>query len=56
MKLEDAAKAIDREVAKLADYLDKKLKPASREETAKLLRRAARQLSKMANGLEKEES
>ena len=54
MKFEDAGKAIDKQVAKLADYLDKKVKPATRAETAKLLRRASRQLSKMARGLEKE--
>lgn len=55
MKFEDAGRAIDREVAKLADYLNKKVKPATKQETAKLLRRASRNLSKMARGLEKTE-
>jgi len=53
MKFEDAGKAIDREVAKLGQFLDKKVKPATKAETAKLLRRASRQLSKMARSLEK---
>ena len=55
MKFEDAGRAIDNEVAKLADYLNKKVKPAPKEETAKLLRRASRNLSKMARSLEKTE-
>lgn len=53
MKFEEAGKAIDREVAKLGLFLDKKVKPATKSETAKLLRRASRQLSKMARSLEK---
>ena len=53
MKFEDAGKAIDREVARLGRYLEKKVKPATKTEAAKLLRRASRQLSKMARGLEK---
>jgi hypothetical protein len=55
VKFEDAGRAIDREVAKLADYLNKRVKPATKQETAKLLRRASRNLSKMARGLEKTE-
>lgn len=55
MNFEDAGRAIDREVAKLADYLNKRVKPATKQETAKLLRRASRNLSKMARGLEKTE-
>lgn len=53
MKFEDAGKAIDREVARLGRYLEKNVKPATKAEAAKLLRRASRQLSKMARGLEK---
>ncbi len=53
MKFEDAGKAIDHEVAKLGEYLDKKVRPATKAETAKLLRRASRRLSKMARSLEK---
>jgi hypothetical protein len=55
VKFEDAGRAIDREVAKLAEYLNKKVRPATRAETAKLLRRASRNLSKMARTLEKAE-
>ena len=53
MKFENAGKAIDREVAKLAQFLDKKVKPNTRKEAAALLRRAARELSRMARNLEK---
>ena len=55
VKFEDAGRAIDNEVTKLADYLNKKVKPATKEEAAKLLRRASRNLSKMARSLEKTE-
>jgi len=56
MKFEEAGRAVDREVAKLADFLDKKMKPATRQEMAKLLRRASRHLAKLAKSLEKEDS
>jgi hypothetical protein len=55
MKFEEAGRAVDREVAKLADYLDKRLKPATRQELAMLLRRASRHLAKLARSLEKDE-
>ena len=55
MKFEDAGRAVDREVAKLADFLDKKLKPETRQEMATLLHRASRHLDKLARNLEKEE-
>ena len=54
MKFEEAGRAVDREVAKLADFLDKKLKPATRQEMATLLRRASRHLARLADSLEKE--
>lgn len=53
MKFEDAGKAIDREVAKFNRFMEKKVKPKTRDEAARLLRRASRQLSKMARSLEK---
>ena len=56
MKFEEAGRAVDREVAKLADFLDKRLKPATRQEMATLLRRASRHLAELARNLEKEES
>ena len=55
MKFEEAGRAVDREVAKLGELLDKKLKPATRQEMAALLRRASRHLAKMARSLEREE-
>ena len=55
MKFEEAGRAVDREVTKLTDFLDKKVKPATRQEMASLLRRASRHLGKLARNLEKEE-
>jgi hypothetical protein len=55
MNFEKAGRAVDREVAKLADFLDKKLKPSTRQEMASLLQRASRHLAKLARNLEKEE-
>jgi len=55
MKFEDAGRAVDQEVAKLADYVDKKLKPSTKNELATLLRRASRHLEDLAKNLEKEE-
>ncbi len=55
MKFEDAGKAIDQEVAKLIQYLDKNIKPRTRQEAATLLRRASRELLKLARNLDKAE-
>ena len=55
MKFEEAGRVVDREVAKLADFLDKKLKPATRQEMATLLRRASQHLAELARKLDKEE-
>ena len=55
MKFEDAGRAIDHEVAKLIDYLDRKVKPATRQEMADLLRKASKRLTKLAADLEKAE-
>ena len=55
MNFEEAGRAVDREVAKLADYVDKKLKPSTRNELATLLRRASRHLDDLAKNLEKED-
>lgn len=54
MKFEEAGRAVDREVAKLADFVDKKLKPSTRNELATLLRRASSHLEELAKDLEKE--
>ncbi len=56
MKFEDAGRAVDREVAKLVEFLDRRVKPTTREEMAKLLRKASERLTKLAESLEKVES
>ncbi len=53
MKFEEAGRAVDREVAKLVNFLDRRVKPTTRKEMAKLLRRASRQLARVAASLEK---
>jgi len=55
MNFEEAGRAVDREVAKLADFVDKKVKPSTRNDLAALLRRASRHLDELAKNLEKEE-
>ena len=55
MKFEDAGRAMDKEVAKLLEYVNKNVKPKTREEAASLLRRASRELAKLARNLEKAE-
>ena len=54
MKLEEAGRAVDREVKKLVDFVETKVRPATRRETAELLRKASESLAKMAESLEKE--
>lgn len=55
MKFENAGRAIDREVAKLVEYLNRKVKPTTRQEMAELLRKASRRLAKLAESVEKAE-
>jgi len=55
VKFEDAGRAMDREVEKMVNYVEQKLKPATRQETAKLLRKASRRLARLALSLEKRE-
>lgn len=55
MKFEDAGRAIDREVARLVDYLDHKVKPATRQDMSEPLRKASKRLAKLADDLEKAE-
>lgn len=55
MKFEEAGRTLDREVAKLVQYVEKNVKPKTREEAATLLRRASRELAKLARNLEKAE-
>jgi hypothetical protein len=56
VRFEDAGRAIDREVAKLIEMLDRKVKPATRRDMAKLLRSTSARLAKLADSLEKAES
>lgn len=53
MNLEDAGRAVDREVQKLIDFVETKVRPRTRQEMAELLRKASEQLSKMAESLHK---
>jgi len=55
VRFEDAGRAIDREVAKLVDYLDRKVKPATRQDMADLLRKASKRLAKLAEDMDKAE-
>ncbi len=55
VKFEDAGRAMDRQVEKMVNYVEQKLKPATRQETAKLLRKASRRLARLALSLEKRE-
>ncbi len=56
MKFEEAGRAIDREVAKLVEYLDRRVKPRTRQDMAKLLRKTSERLAKLAESMEKAES
>ena len=53
MTFEEAGKAIDVEVAKLVEFLDKKVKPSTKQEMAGLLKKASERLAKLAESLEK---
>lgn len=55
MKFENAGRAIDRELTNLIEFLDHRVKPATRRDMAKLLRKASERLSKLAEKLEKVE-
>jgi hypothetical protein len=56
VNFEEAGRAVDREVAKLLEYLDREVKPTTRQEMAKLLHRASERLKKLADNLEKTDS
>jgi hypothetical protein len=53
MKFEDAGRALDRELDKLRNFLDKDVRPQTRQEMADFLRRAADRLAKLAERLDK---
>ncbi len=52
MNLEEAGKAVDREVQKLIDFVETKVRPSTRREMAELLRKASERLAKMADRLQ----
>lgn len=52
MTFEQAGRTLDREIARLAAFLDKKVRPATRRDMARLLRRASRRMAKLAKDLE----
>jgi hypothetical protein len=55
VKFEDAGRTLDRELAELRKYLDREVKPTTRRDMARLLRRASERLAKLAKRLEKAE-
>jgi len=52
MKFEDAGRTLDQELAKLLKYVDNDLKPATRRDMAKLLRKTSARLAELADKLE----
>jgi hypothetical protein len=56
MKFEDAGKVLDKEMAKLRGFLDRRVRPHTRQETVKFLRQASDRLAKLADKLEKPET
>jgi hypothetical protein len=52
MTFEEAGRAVDREVQKLVEFVDQKVRPSTRREMAELLKKASENLAKMAAGLE----
>jgi hypothetical protein len=55
MKFEEAGRALDREVEKLVEFMEDKVKPATRQEMSELLRKASARLARLADNLEKPE-
>ena len=55
MNFEEMGRILDREATKLAEYLDREVKPKTRHDLADLLRRASCQLEDLAAGIEKEQ-
>ena len=55
MNFEEMGRILDREATKLAEYLDREVKPKTRQDLADLLRRASRRLEGFAADIEKEQ-
>jgi len=56
MKFEEVGRAIDQEMAKLKEFLNEKVNPATRQEMASVLRKTAERLAKLADSLGKAEN
>jgi hypothetical protein len=54
MKFENAGRALDREIAKLSAYVDKKVTPAAKKKMAKAMRQAAVRLRRLAVELDQQ--
>jgi uncharacterized protein YaaN involved in tellurite resistance len=52
MKFEDAGRTLDQELTKLRKYVTNDLKPATRRDMAKLLRKTSERLAELADKLE----
>ena len=52
MKFEDAGRVLDQELAKLRKYVTRELKPTTRRDMAKLLRKTSERLAELADKLE----
>ena len=55
MNFQEMGRILDREATKLAEYLDREVKPKTRQDLADLLRRASRRLEAFAADIEKEQ-
>lgn len=53
MNFEDAGKVIDTELKKLVNYFETQLKPSTRRDLAEVVRRAAKNLSELAEKIDK---
>jgi hypothetical protein len=53
MNFEQAGKLIDEELKNFVEFVEQKVRPKTRQEMAELLRKASKNLTKMAQSLEK---
>jgi hypothetical protein len=53
MNFEEAGKLIDHELERFVEFVEQKVRPKTRREMAELLRTASKNLTKMAQSLEK---
>jgi len=56
MNFEEVGRSLDRELDKLRKFLDKEVRPQTRQDMAEFLRGAADRLAKLAERLEKAKS